>query len=218
DIRRGSSEDRAHSPSCSRRSMEPRARFAGCSCISTPRLHRSHPTAGDPARRASELGGRPTNLHLCRSSRTRPLEAFHDLTIARPTKRETDRIPAWPARRALPELLQVDPGHQAAETVADQVDATPADVLPEVVAQGDRGPLHALARPVVEGQDPAKPALTKVPPAWRPGSASSLANRSTLLPLAGTSTSAANTRPAASPIRGVAPRAGTGTPRGIRAS
>jgi len=65
-----------------------------------------------------------------------------------------------------PELLQVDPGHQPAQTVADQVDAAPADVLPEVVAQGDRAPLDALARPVVEGQDLVKPAPTKVVGQW----------------------------------------------------
>jgi hypothetical protein len=62
-----------------------------------------------------------------------------------------------------PELLQVDAGHQAAQAVADQVDATPANVPPQMVAQGDRAALHALARPVVEGQDLAKPAPTQVP-------------------------------------------------------
>jgi hypothetical protein len=60
------------------------------------------------------------------------------------------------------ELLKVDARHQAAQAVADQVDAATSHVPPEIVSQGDRCLFHAAARPVIEEEDVAKPAPAKI--------------------------------------------------------
>jgi len=50
----------------------------------------------------------------------------------------TQRDTPVDATRA-PEFLDVDPSNEPTKTVADEINAATADVLPEVLAQSERG-------------------------------------------------------------------------------
>jgi hypothetical protein len=60
------------------------------------------------------------------------------------------------------EFLKISPRHEAAETVANQIDPAAAHMPPQVVSQGDGSPFDSFARAVVEGQNLAKPAPAEV--------------------------------------------------------
>jgi hypothetical protein len=51
------------------------------------------------------------------------------------------------------ELLQIDARHQAAQAVADEIDASAADALAQEAAQADRGLLDACRAAVLVGDD-----------------------------------------------------------------
>jgi hypothetical protein len=48
------------------------------------------------------------------------------------------------------EFLKVGPRHEAAETVANQIDPAAAHMPPQVVSQSDGSPFYSFARAVVE--------------------------------------------------------------------
>ncbi len=67
------------------------------------------------------------------------------------------------------EFLKVGPCHEAAETVADQIDPAAAHMPPQIVSQADGSPFDSFARAVVERQNLAKPAPAEVSPHWQQG-------------------------------------------------
>jgi hypothetical protein len=75
----------------------------------------------------------------------------------RSTKRDA---PIDPARAA--EFLDVDPSHQAAEAVTNEIYAATSDMPAEVLTQGESGSLDPSAGIVIAREDLLKAAKTKV--------------------------------------------------------